>query len=100
MMLRRLRKSDLVRAFCCSCGFITQPKNAIAHKLECKDQRSNLGREGFIPNPHLFVIQTSRGPVVAEGLDTPEELEKFATTPHGFPLLTEEELKTANIQGF
>lgn len=74
MNIRRLLPTDLVVAYQCPCGAITPPKDEFAHKVKCKHPHSNSGRQIQIPHPRLAVLQTSRFPLVIEGLDAAEEL--------------------------
>jgi Zn ribbon nucleic-acid-binding protein len=74
--MRRVEYRDCVRAYQCGCSAVMLPKLQIAHKMQCKHPQANVGQLINIPDPRLWVIQTSRGGIVVEGLpDLPAEKE-------------------------
>lgn len=77
-------QTELVLALACPCGQIMPPSEEFKHKVTCKHPQSCQGKIITIPNPALIIIQTSRGSMVVEGLETQEEKSKFGPCP--FPL--------------
>lgn len=89
--IRTVVRSDLVRAYQCPCGAIIPPKHEFDHKVKCIHPSSNCGLHLVIPNPILAIIQTSRGVMVVDGIETQEEIAAAGPCPFPPAFPTEDE---------